>query len=116
MNYRGLDFETEHGLREAHRDRMIREFTELPRKGKPAAELTRRDKVALAIAAGAAFDTVWEGSTVTLRVAVPIGVADRGDGGWLVVIGTQSPKEVSASDLAGRPVSSSALILRHTPN
>lgn len=98
MSYRALDFETEHGLREAHHQRMIREFTELPRKGKPADELTRRDKVALAIAVGAPFETVWEGSMVTLRVKVPIGVSDRGDGGWIVAIGTQTPKAVPAPD------------------
>jgi hypothetical protein len=101
MNYRAFDFETEHGLREAFRERMIREFTELPRKGNPAAELTDRDKLALAIAAGAPY-TVVHGdrfsNTLTISTAVPVGVADRGDGGWLVAIGTKPAKAVPAPD------------------
>jgi hypothetical protein len=66
---------------------LMAQFTALPRKGTPAAELTDRDKVALAIAAGAPCEFVMNGTTLTLRTTVPIGVADRGDGGYIVAVG-----------------------------
>lgn len=63
-------------------DRITREFTRLPPKGTPAAELTNRDKLALAIAAGVPYELVFEGLAVTLRSRVPFSITDRGDGGW----------------------------------
>lgn len=68
-------------------ENAIRQFTTLPPKGKPAAELTERDKVALFIAAGAPTETVMEGTMLTVRTTVPCGVADRGDGGYIIAIG-----------------------------
>lgn len=62
-------------------------FTLLPRKGTPAAELTDRDRMALAIAAGAPTEVVMDGTKLTIRTTVPVGVADRGDGGYIVGIG-----------------------------
>lgn len=66
---------------------VMRQFTELPPKGKPAADLTDRDKVALAIAAGVKTETVMDGNILTVRTLVPFGVADRGDGGYIVAVG-----------------------------
>lgn len=65
-------------------------FTMLPRKGTPAAELTERDRLALAIAAGAPTEAVMDGTRLTLRTTVPIGVADRGDGGYIVAVGAKA--------------------------
>lgn len=61
----------------------------LPRKGTPAAELTERDKLALCVAAGAPVERVLGPEGVILRTRVPCGVADRGDGGYIVVVGLQ---------------------------
>lgn len=63
------------------------EIFSLPKRGTPAAELTERDKVALAIAAGAPTKTTYADGKLTIETAVPIGVSDRGDGGWIVAIG-----------------------------
>ena len=68
-------------------DEVLQRFTTLPRKGTPAADLTERDKLALCIAAGAPFVTEMVGMVLTVRTTVPCGVADRGDGGYLVGIG-----------------------------
>lgn len=70
---------------------IMDQMTALPRKGTPAAELTDRDRVALAIAAGAPYETVMECGKLTVRTTVPVGVADRGDGGYIVAIGVRSP-------------------------
>lgn len=59
-------------------------FTALPREGTPAAELTERDKLALCIAAGARVVCEVDGGFMTMRTATPCGVADRGDGGYIV--------------------------------
>lgn len=72
---------------------VMRQFTELPPKGKPAAHLTDRDKVALAIAAGAPTEMVMDGTMLTVRTTVPIGVTDRGDGGYIVAVGRKPPTE-----------------------
>lgn len=61
-----------------------RQFTELPPKGKPAAELTARDKLALAFGAGVPCEFVIEGTTMTLKSKVPFAVTDRGDGGYII--------------------------------
>lgn len=65
----------------------MHQFTALPRKGTPAAELTERDRLALCIAAGAPTETVANGTILTVRTTVPCGVADRGDGGYIVAVG-----------------------------
>jgi len=65
----------------------MQQFTELPRRGTPAAELTDRDKVALAIAAGVPVQTTMEGMQLTMKPLQRIGVADRGDGGYIVATG-----------------------------
>lgn len=62
-------------------------FTRLPRKGTPAADLTDRDRLALAIASGAPTEAVMEGTKLSIRTTVPVGVADRGDGGYIVAVG-----------------------------
>lgn len=66
---------------------MMRQLTALPRKWTPAAELTERETLALCIAAGAPTETVMEGGLLTVRTTVPCGVADRGDGGYIVAVG-----------------------------
>lgn len=70
------------------RDAM-RRFTTLPRKGTLAANLTEGEKLALCIAAGAPTETVMEGGFITVRTTVPCGVADRGDGGYIVAVGAR---------------------------
>ena len=65
----------------------MQQFTELPRRGTPAAELTDRDKLALAIAAGVPVQTCMEGMQLTVKALRSIGVADRGDGGYIVATG-----------------------------
>lgn len=74
------------GIQSLHQQAM-QQFTELPRRGTPAAELTDRDKVALAIAAGVPAQTSMEGTRLTMKVLRRIGVADRGDGGYIVATG-----------------------------
>jgi hypothetical protein len=68
---------------------VMRMFTTLPRKGTPAADLTEGEKLALCIAAGAPTETMVEGGLLTVRTTVPCGVADRGDGGYIVAVGTK---------------------------
>jgi len=70
---------------------LCRQFTDLPRKGTPAADLTDRDRLALAIAAGAKTETIFTLNVCTVRTLVPCGVIDRGDGGYIVAIGTKAP-------------------------
>jgi hypothetical protein len=65
-------------------DDIVAEFIRLPAPGTPAADLTDRDRVALAHAAGVPCELVVEGLQATFRTKVPVGVADRGDGGYLV--------------------------------
>jgi hypothetical protein len=72
---------------------VMRTLTALPRKGMPAADLTQREKLVLCIAAGAPTETVRDGGFITVRTTVPCGVADRGDGGYIIAIG--SPKVTS---------------------
>lgn len=66
---------------------ILRQLTRLPRPGKPAAELTDRDKVAIGLALGLPYTTRMEGGRFTVTLAQPIGVADRGDGGYIVGVG-----------------------------
>lgn len=63
------------------------EFTALPARGIPADKLTDRDKLALAIAAGAPVFMTNEGGRLRVTTAVPVGVAERGDGGYVVAVG-----------------------------
>ena len=63
---------------------MLAQFTALPPRGRPAAELTDRDKVALAVAAGVPTELVMVGTTLTLRTLKDVGFADRGDGGYII--------------------------------
>jgi hypothetical protein len=67
----------------------MRRFTTPPRKGTPADDLTEGEKLALCIAAGAPTETVMEGGFMTVRTTVPCGVADRGDGGYIVAVGAR---------------------------
>ena len=67
----------------------MRRFTTPPRKGTPAASLTDGEKLALCIAAGAPTETVMHGGFMTVRTTVPCGVADRGDGGYIVAVGAR---------------------------
>lgn len=75
---------------------IYHEFTRLPAPGTPAAQLTDRDKVALAIAAGVEVVSEVEIThgrhMLRLRTVQPIGVADRGDGGYIVAVRTGRPR------------------------
>ena len=66
---------------------VIRQMTLPPRKGTPAADLTERERLTVCIAAGAPTESVMDGMRLTVRTTVPCGVADRGDGGYIVTIG-----------------------------
>lgn len=59
----------------------------LPVRGTPAERLTDRERLALCIAAGAETEVCQDGSLIIVRTKVPCGVADRGDGGYIVAIG-----------------------------
>lgn len=65
-------------------DRVRREYTRLPQQGTPAAELTDRDKLALAIAVGVPTEFEMDGVMLTLRSKVPFAVADRPGGGYII--------------------------------
>lgn len=67
----------------------MRRFTTPPRKGTPAADLTEYEKLALCIASGAPTDIVMEGGFMIVRTTVPCGVADSGDGGYIVAVGAR---------------------------
>lgn len=62
-------------------------ITGTPKPARQAAELTDRDKLALAIAAGVPVQTSMEGTQLTVKALRSIGVADRGDGGYIVATG-----------------------------
>lgn len=66
----------------------LRRIAQLPRAGTPAAELTEREKLAVCIAAGAPTTTFFDGGDLHVRTLVPCGVTDRGDGGYLVAVGS----------------------------
>ena len=65
---------------------LMRQITQLPPKGKPAAELTEREKLAVCIAAGAPYEMAVRDGLMTVRTTTPCGVADRGDGGYIVAL------------------------------
>lgn len=58
---------------------MTWEMTRLPKPGTRAADLTERDKVALAFAAGARVDVERSGTTLVARTQ-PVGFVDLPDG------------------------------------
>ena len=87
IDFSGLVAPGEYNELESIREQMLRQVTALPRRGTPAAELTERDKLALALAAGAPWASEMNGTRLTFRTTVPVGVADRGDGGYIVAIG-----------------------------
>lgn len=64
----------------------------LPEKGTPAAELTERDRLALASAAGVPVEFEFDGTHVTMRSKVPFAITDQGDGGWIVISLAQKEK------------------------
>lgn len=78
----------------------MRRFTTPPRKGAPAADLTEGERLALCIAAGAPTETTMEGGFLTVRTTVPCGVADRGDGGYIVAVGARPNVRANAPTTA----------------
>lgn len=66
----------------------MRAMTTLPRPGKPAADLTDQEKLALFIAAGAPIKRFVQDGHLKVETLVPCGVADRGDGGYFITIGS----------------------------
>lgn len=69
-------------------DAAARRITALPPRGVPAADLTDRDRLALAIAAGAPYRQWIEDGELKIETAVPVGITDRGDGGYFVAVGS----------------------------
>lgn len=67
---------------------VIVQATRLPYPGTPVAELSDRDKFAIAFAAGAPYTSEMQGNYLVFRTTVPVGIADRGDGGYIVAIGS----------------------------
>lgn len=59
----------------------------LPPKGKPAAELTQTERMALCVAAGAGLEMKQVDGAVVLFTSLPCGITDRGDGGYKVHMG-----------------------------
>jgi hypothetical protein len=65
-------------------DDVVRHFTAPPPAGRAAADLTERDKVALAIGAGVTYELVIDGTQVRIDLKQRVGFADRGDGGYII--------------------------------
>jgi hypothetical protein len=62
----------------------------LPPPGTPAADLTEEQRLAVAILSGAPYEVRFEGfggCDAVLRVSRPIGIADKGDGTYIVAVG-----------------------------
>jgi hypothetical protein len=70
------------------RAELLKQVATLPPHGTPASELTDRDKFALAYHAGAPYTTEMVDGRLVFTTAVPVGVADSGDGGYFVAIGS----------------------------
>lgn len=68
-------------------DKVIGEIMALPPRGKPAADLTERERLAVAIASQVPTQTFMDGHTLACRTAVPVAIGDRGDGGYIVAVG-----------------------------
>lgn len=68
--------------------RLTREALAPPRPGTLAADLTEREKLALAISAGAPYRTSMKDHMLKITIAVPVGISDRPGGGYFVAIGS----------------------------
>ena len=68
-------------------DSIMRQFTAMPKRGTPAAELDSRDRIVLALAAGVPYTISMTGCKLTITTTLPVGIVDRGDGGYIVAIG-----------------------------
>lgn len=66
-------------------------FLRLPPKGTKAADLTDRDKVALAHAAGVECEIVMDGTHMHMRTKAPVGFADLPDGRLIIGIAQANP-------------------------
>ena len=73
-------------------DLMLEEVTQLPKPGTPAAQLTDNQKFALAVAYGAPYRTWFDAGRLRFETTVPVGIADKGDGSWVVAIGARPPR------------------------
>jgi len=66
----------------------VEQITALPREGTRVADLTDRDRLAIAMAAGVPMDVTTEhrdgGFFAKVTSRFPFGIADRGDGGYIV--------------------------------
>jgi hypothetical protein len=62
---------------------------QFPRKGIPAADLTKAEKLYLYMAAGAPAEIVRNGGIITARVTVPCEVEIGRGGGFIVTVGTK---------------------------
>jgi hypothetical protein len=69
------------------REEIIRQVTAIPPKSRKAADLTDRDKTALALAAGASYRTEMIGTMLHFHIDNLVGFSDRPEGGWFVMIG-----------------------------
>lgn len=68
-------------------EKIRAEMHRLPAPGTPADQLTERDKVAIASAAGVPCELVVEGHQAVFRTTEPVTIVDRGDGGYIVYSG-----------------------------
>lgn len=59
--------------------------------GTPAAELSQDQIFALAVAAGAPYHVHIDNYRAYFMTSVPVGVADKGDGTYIVAIGAREP-------------------------
>lgn len=65
-------------------DEFVRAMLAPPRKGIPAAELTDREKLVIAMSACVPVDFKLEGNHLVMFSRVLFGVADDGRGGYIV--------------------------------
>lgn len=76
--------------REAVLRELRRQRDNLPPPGTPARQLTDQQQYAVAVLGGCPYEVAFEGPdgcSARLRTTRPVGIADRGDGGYIVAIG-----------------------------
>lgn len=67
-------------------DEILCEVHRLPDRSTLASELTARDRVALALAAGAAYTTELVGTMWQVVITDLVSITDRAGGGWNIVV------------------------------
>lgn len=88
MDFSLADFEETDPKVDDLLEKLRAQMFTLPKLGTSASNLTEQEKFALAVTMGAPYKTWMDGNMLRMATAVPVGVADRGDGGWIVAIGS----------------------------